>query len=161
MQTAAASVQRDAEGDRVDVHRVVPGRRIGVAADTDAAAGHEDRSVGTVSHLPFAISNRTINPIVTALLRSRGRGLLGRRIALLTVTGRRSGREHTFPVHFARTGDHLTIAVGAAGRKRWWRNLREEETVGLLLDGVSRRGRARAVGNEKTGITVEVDLDPR
>lgn len=41
-----------------------------------------------------------MNPVVKALIRSRLHGLASGSLALITVTGRRSGREHTFPVGY-------------------------------------------------------------
>jgi hypothetical protein len=58
------------------------------------------------------------------VLRSPLHGLLSRRTALITVTGRRSGREFTFPVGYEQRGDGVCITVGSPEHKRWWRNLR-------------------------------------
>jgi hypothetical protein len=113
------------------------------------------------SHAFFALLNRTGNPLVRALLRSPAHAVLSGRLALITVTGRRSGRAHTFPVGYRRDGDRVTIAVGSPERKRWWRNLRDEAPVRLRLGGVEYTGRARARGDERSGVTVEAVLDAR
>lgn len=114
----------------------------------------------TASHLPFAVLNWTVNPLVRALLRSPAHGILGGRLALITLTGRRSGRSFTFPVGYRRQGDHVTINVGAPDRKRWWRNLRHTAPVTLVLDGVRRTGSARATCGADSRVTVDVELDP-
>ena len=44
------------------------------------------------SHAPFVLVNRAINPLVRGLLRLPAHGLVSSHLALLTVTGRRSGR---------------------------------------------------------------------
>jgi hypothetical protein len=44
------------------------------------------------------IWNRTANPVVWLVLRSPRHGLISTRTALITVTGRRRGREFTLPV---------------------------------------------------------------
>lgn len=111
------------------------------------------------SHVPFAVLNRTVNPLVRALLRSPAHGLLSGRVALISVTGRRSGRTLTFPVQYRRQDRHVTITVGAPARKRWWRNLRDEAPVELLLRGRRLRGRARAHGDDQAVVRVEVELE--
>jgi deazaflavin-dependent oxidoreductase (nitroreductase family) len=114
----------------------------------------------TDPHRRFAVLNRTGNPVVRGVLRSPAHRLLSGNLALITVTGRRSGRVYTFPVAYRREGDVATIVVGWPERKRWWRNLREPASVSLRLAGHTRTGRARAIGDEDTGVRVEVRLDP-
>ena len=111
------------------------------------------------SHTPFALVNRTINPLVRGLLRSPAHRLVSSHLALLTVTGRRSGRTFTFPVGYHQEGDVVTIGVDWPERKRWWRNLLDGAPVELLLRGVRRTGTAWARGDEQSGVTVEVALD--
>jgi deazaflavin-dependent oxidoreductase (nitroreductase family) len=111
------------------------------------------------SHTPFTLVNKVINPFVQGLLRSPAHGLFSSRLALLTVTGRRSGRTFTFPVGYRRDRERVTIAVGWPGRKRWWRNLVDGGRVEIRLAGVRRHGTAWARGDEHSGVTVEIDLD--
>ena len=111
------------------------------------------------SHTPFVIVNRAINPLVRLVLRSPAHGLLSGHLALLSVTGRRSGRTFTFPVGYDRDGDRVTIGVDWPERKRWWRNLSEDSRVEIWLAGVRRAGTARAHGDEHAGVTVEIQLD--
>ena len=95
------------------------------------------------------------------LLRSPLHPLVSGRLALITVTGRRSGRRFTFPVGYERDGDLVTITVGWPQQKLWWRNLRGEGAPVLLrLQGEERKGHAQALGDELTGVTVKVRLDP-
>ena len=113
------------------------------------------------SHKPFAIFNRTANPLIRSVLRSPAHGLFSRNLALITVTGRRSGRSFTIPVGYREKGDRVTIEVGWPERKRWWRNLRGEGApVQLVLHGKRRAGHATARGDEQSGVTVEVRLEP-
>jgi deazaflavin-dependent oxidoreductase (nitroreductase family) len=112
-------------------------------------------------HAPFAVLNRTGNRAVATLLRTPLHHLVSRQLALITVTGRRSGRDYTFPVGYTREGDRVSIAVGWPARKVWWRNLRGGGAVRLRLRGEDRTGRAEAHGDEQTGVRVEVRLDPR
>jgi hypothetical protein len=111
-------------------------------------------------HTGFAILNRTANPLVKALLRSPLHGLASGRVALISVTGRRTGRDYTFPVFYRRDGTRVLIVPSAPERKLWWRNLRQPASVRLRLAGEERTGRALAKGDESTGVTVEVTLDP-
>jgi len=109
------------------------------------------------AHAPFAFWNRTGNRLVAVLLRSPLHGLADRRLVLITVTGRISGRSFTLPVMYERTDDVLEIPVMWPERKRWWRNLREEADVVVRLRGHDRRGRALA-REEEDQVTVEVRL---
>jgi hypothetical protein len=111
------------------------------------------------SHTPFVVVNRVVNPIVRAVLRSPAHGLLSGHLALLTVTGRRSGRAFTFPVGYRRDGDRVTVGVDWPERKRWWRNLSDAAPVEIWLAGVRRAGTAQARGDEHAGVTVEIQLD--
>jgi len=111
------------------------------------------------SHTPFAIFNRTGNVLVRGLLRSPLHGLASGRLALITVTGRRSGREFTFPVDYERKGETIEIGVMWPERKLWWRNLRGGAPVRLVLAGKELRGHGEAVGDEASGVTVRVKLD--
>jgi hypothetical protein len=92
----------------------------------------------------------------------RGQPLITHRLALLTVTGRRSGRTFTFPVAYQMDGDdRVALHVDWPERKLWWRNLRDGARVELRLAGVHRTGMAWARGDERSGVGVEVELDPR
>lgn len=112
-------------------------------------------------HAPFALLNRTGNQAVALLLRSPLHPIASRQLALITVTGRRSGRGYTFPVGYRRNGDRVTVPVGWPQRKLWWRNLRGGAPVVLRLRGEDRAGHARVRGDEQSGIVVEIRLDPR
>jgi hypothetical protein len=111
------------------------------------------------SHTPFVVVNRVVNPVVRAVLRSPAHGLLSGHLALLTITGRRTGRAFTFPVGYHRDGDRVTVGVDWPERKRWWRNLSDAAPVEIWLAGVRRHGTAQARGDEHAGVTVEIQLD--
>jgi hypothetical protein len=93
-------------------------------------------------------------------LQSRWHGVLSRRLLLVTVTGRRSGRTHTLPVAYTERGDVLAIRVGAAARKRWWRNVVCGAPVRVWLRGTERTGRAVSFSDATGDVTVEVSRDP-
>jgi hypothetical protein len=101
-----------------------------------------------------------VNPRLVAALRSPRWGpRLGRALALVTYTGRRSGRTITIPVGYRRAGDVVTIRVGAPGAKTWWRNfLGDGGPAALRLAGVDRSGHAVARRDERGRVTVTVRL---
>ena len=103
-----------------------------------------------------------VNPRLVQLLRSPRWGpRLGRQLAVLTYTGRRSGRTISTPVGYGRSGDAVTIRVGLAGAKTWWRNfLGGGGPVAIRLAGVDRTGRAVAHRDDRGRVTVSVQLDP-
>jgi len=112
-------------------------------------------------HAPFAVFNHVVNPSLRGLLRSPLHGLASGRLALITVTGRRSGQSFTIPVMYQRDGDRVTVVVGWPQRKRWWRNLRDGGApVRVRLAGVEHSGHATAHGEEASGVTVEIRLEP-
>jgi NADPH:quinone reductase len=76
---------------------------------------------------------RLINGLVGALLRSPAHRLVSGSILLITVTGRRSGKQRTLPVMYAEDPDGLIIFVGRAQTKAWWRNLRAGAAVRVRL----------------------------
>ena len=109
------------------------------------------------AHAPFALLNRTGNLFVRLLLRSPLHRLVSGRLALITFTGRLSGRSYTIPVMYERTDEGIEIPVMWPERKRWWRNLRGQADVGLRLRG--REFSGRAVAREHDGqVSVEVRL---
>ena len=109
-------------------------------------------------HAPFAVFNRTANPVARAVLSSPLHPLLSRNLALITVIGRRTGRRYTFPVGYRQDGDRVLINVGWPERKHWWRNLKDPGQVEMRIRGTRRKGQALARGDEHTGVTVEVQL---
>ena len=62
----------------------------------------------------------------------------------LTVTGRRTGRQFSFPVMAAPMGQtSLVVLPGHADRKTWWRNVDPSAEVSVLDEGSWRIARAR------------------
>src|SRR3954447_3727239 len=106
-----------------------------------------------------ALFQRFGNPVIRTLLRSPAHGLLSSKLALVTVTGRRSGPEFTFPVSYEQTGDLVRIGVGWPEEKQWWRNLRGDGApVRVWVKGRQRSGHGVARGNERDGVVVEITL---
>ena len=112
-------------------------------------------------HAPFALFNRFGNPLIAGLLRSPLHQGMSGRLALIRVTGRRTGKTYEFPVDYSQNGERVTITVGWPGRKYWWRNLTGSGApVTMRLRGKTRTGHATAAGEAETGVTVTVELDP-
>ncbi len=91
--------------------------------------------------------NKIVNPIVRFILRSPLHGLLSGSVLLITCTGRKSGREYTLPVQYARDNNTIYIVPGNAEKKTWWRNLFSCPTVKLRLAGKVRSGKAVILEN--------------
>lgn len=116
------------------------------------------------SGAPFRFMNRFVNRGLKALLRSPLHPLASGRVALLTYTGRRSGRTYTLPVFYRDKGDRITVAVGWADRKVWWRNLTGEGgPVDLLVRGDHLTGHATATrrGDQDPIVSIELDSPER
>jgi hypothetical protein len=93
----------------------------------------------------LVVLSRAINPLVRWLIRSPLHGLASRRIALITYTGRRSGRRYTIPVGYRIASLQVTITVGSPDRKVWWRSLTGPGApVELHIGGRRRTGHAVA-----------------
>ncbi|WP_449066486.1 nitroreductase/quinone reductase family protein, partial [Planomonospora algeriensis] len=97
--------------------RALPGAAGGAALpDADApAAGSPARDPSR------AVRNRLVNPFVRRLLRSPLHDLLSASVALVTVRGRRSGREITVPANYVERGGELLLVSHRS--RTWWRNL--------------------------------------
>ena len=85
----------------------------------------------------MSTSMRSINPFVSAILRSRFHRMLSGRMLLLTFAGRKTGKRYTIPVGYTREGDTLVLLSGYP----WWKNLRGGAHVAMRLEGSERTGR--------------------
>jgi hypothetical protein len=85
------------------------------------------------------------NRVLGRVLRSPASGLVDGSLMLLTVRGRRTGREVTLPVQYAAGDDALWVWPGHPQTKAWWRNLRTESELRLRLRGEDVTGSGRVV----------------
>lgn len=99
---------------------------------------------------------RGANRVVGWLLRSSFSGLLERSLLLLEVRGRRTGRHYRLPVQYAQAGPVIWVLPAGHERKRWWRNLLQEQPVQLWLGGQQLSGRAWAISGA-TDLTLALD----
>jgi hypothetical protein len=113
-------------------------------------------------HAQFAVYNRTVNHAVKAILRSPAHGVLSDRLLVMTVTGRRTGKQRSFPVAYREeAADQLRIHIDWPEKKVWWRNLKSPAPVSVRLRGVQRSGVGEAQGDPKADLWVAVKLDAR
>ena len=84
---------------------------------------------------------RTINPFVSAILRSPLHPLLSNGVLLLTFTGRKTGRRFTIPVGYTPEGDWLTLFSS----KSWYKNLRGGLPVVVHLKGRGQTSHAEVI----------------
>ncbi|HVA30158.1 MAG TPA: nitroreductase family deazaflavin-dependent oxidoreductase [Gaiellaceae bacterium] len=71
---------------------------------------------------------------------------------LLTVTGRKTGREYTTPLIFGRDGENLVLVASQGGRPQhpdWYLNLVEHPEVGVQVKADVFRARARTAEGEE------------
>lgn len=84
---------------------------------------------------------RLINPFMKRLLRSPLHALVSRSYLLITLTGRRSGRQYTTPVQYGQKG--RTVLVVTSKKYTWWKNLRGGACVSVRLRGRDHGGSAQ------------------
>ena len=79
--------------------------------------------LGTLLHL--------WNPVMRRLLNSRAHWPLSRWFAVLSWTGRKSGRQYSTPVSYVRDGSSAYVTTG----DRWWHNLTGGAPVRVRISG--------------------------
>ncbi|HTX90000.1 MAG TPA: nitroreductase family deazaflavin-dependent oxidoreductase [Anaerolineales bacterium] len=80
------------------------------------------------------------NFFIKALVNSPFHSILGNSFAVITVTGRKTGKPITTPINVATVGGVLTVI--SLRDRTWWRNLREARPAWLRRAG--KRSRVRA-----------------
>ena len=72
---------------------------------------------------------------------------LGRKVLLLTTTGRKSGLERTTPLVYMAPGEDLIVYPSNGGKETspaWWLNLQAEPEATIQIGGATIKVRARA-----------------
>lgn len=87
------------------------------------------------------------NDFMSWILRSPLHGMLSSGMMLITVTGRRTGKEYTLPVGYYPENGYLWVITSRD--RTWWKNLKGGADVSLLL----KRKPVRAYA--------ELELDPQ
>jgi deazaflavin-dependent oxidoreductase (nitroreductase family) len=104
------------------------------------------------------------NSLVRGVLRSPLHRTTSRSLLLLTYRGRRTGKEYTLPVGYARyLEDELVVLAGRPGGKTWWTNMRGGLPVRVHLAGRDLEGVARLVTGEDAlpRLAVYLEQNPR
>jgi deazaflavin-dependent oxidoreductase (nitroreductase family) len=73
----------------------------------------------------------TGNGFMSWVLRSPFHAMFSNGMLLITVTGRKTGKQYTMPVGYYHEGDDLWVLTSRD--RTWWRNLKGGATVDLLL----------------------------
>jgi hypothetical protein len=130
-----------------------------ITANRDRRGQHRPRYPR--GHAPFAVLNQTVNRGLILLLRTpMVHHLVSHRVALITVTGSKSGREFKLPVSYRQRGELVRIPVAFSTRKQWWRNVPGSGApIRIRLRGRESQGHARADEHAKTGVVVNVQLE--
>ena len=90
---------------------------------------------------------KTLNPVMTVLLRSPLHGIASSSIALLHFRGRKSGREFVTPLSYTREND--TVRFLSAHSTRWWMNLRGDAIpVSIEIARETHTGKARLLDGD-------------
>lgn len=71
------------------------------------------------------------NDFMSWVLRSPFHGMLSNGMMLITVTGRKTGKQYTTPVGYYRENGYLWVITSRD--RTWWKNLRGGAEVALLL----------------------------
>jgi hypothetical protein len=99
-------------------------------------------------------------PVVALTTSPRWGRLLGRTFAMITYTGRKSGRAISLPVGYRSSGDDVVITVAMPDAKTWWRNfLGDGAPLTIMLDGRDRTGHAIARRDDNGRLAVDLRLD--
>lgn len=86
-----------------------------------------------------------MNNAMKTMLRTPGlRSVIGKKILLLTFTGRKSGQQYTTPVTYYRPDDGTVMLLTKTFRP-WWRNFDACPDVEVVIQGQTHSGTARAV----------------
>ncbi|MCW2933999.1 MAG: hypothetical protein JWM19_4961 [Actinomycetia bacterium] len=88
---------------------------------------------------------KVANRIVSTLLRTPGVSSgIGKRLVIINVTGRKTGKQYSVPVAYTRQGETLLVGTPFA----WARNMRTGEPVEIILQGKRRQADVRVISDE-------------
>jgi hypothetical protein len=81
--------------------------------------------------------------------------MVGRDVALLTFTGRKTGTTYTIPVSYHREDDTVTVVTKRV--RNWWRNFENPAQVRMRLAGFEYTGKAEAGTGEDHSLEFMLD----
>ena len=85
------------------------------------------------------------------------RHFLGKTFATITVIGARTGTYYKIPIQYFRVDDEIVVL--SQKHRVWWRNIRRQPNVELLMGAHSVDGRARVLEGDDARPYVERCLD--
>lgn len=91
------------------------------------------------------------NDFIAWVLRSPFHTLLSKGMMLITVTGKSTGKKYTLPVGYYVEGDSFWVLTSR--NRTWWRNLRGDSSVELLLKRRKVHATAEIVSDETAVIS--------
>ena len=98
--------------------------------------------------LPEDIPPAWVNSLMKWALTTPGlQAMVGQGVALLTFTGRKTGKTYTIPVSYHREDDTVTLVTKRA--RHWWRNFETAREVEVRIAGRNYTGKAEAVTGEE------------
>jgi deazaflavin-dependent oxidoreductase (nitroreductase family) len=106
-----------------------------------------------------AFMKTIVNPVVGWLLHSPFHGLLSKHVLLITVTGRKSGKQYTTPVEYGRNGNQIVVI--SVQTRSWWKNVRHGGTVHMRVQGKDVTGTARVAVDEASVAAVLKAVYPK
>jgi len=99
------------------------------------------------------------NPLMKWLLRSPFHFFVSASFMLITVTGRKSGKQYTMPVMYRRRGNEIVVVTSA--KYTWWKNLQGGATVTARVKGRDLVGQAQVERSESAAEAAMKFLYPR
>jgi deazaflavin-dependent oxidoreductase (nitroreductase family) len=97
---------------------------------------------------------KVANRVVSALLRTPGiSGGMGKRLLIINVTGRKTGRRYSVPVAYTRHEGGLLVGTPFA----WARNMRTGEPVEVILRGRRRQADVQVI-SDSDGVVAAYDI---
>ena len=107
--------------------------------------------------VPSGKSTPFLNGMMKLLLKTPLlQSFVGRQLALLTFTGRRTGKDYTIPISYQRRGN--TVLMITKKFRSWWKNFTDRPTVEIRLAGKAARGTAEAHLGTSKDLTEVVDF---
>jgi F420H(2)-dependent quinone reductase len=98
-------------------------------------------------------------PVAAMATSGRFGRMLDRNVAIITYTGRRSGRTISTPVAYRCSGDAIEIAANLPDAKTWWRDFAGDGApLTLRLNGIERAGHGVAQRDRNGRVMVRVQL---
>jgi deazaflavin-dependent oxidoreductase (nitroreductase family) len=97
---------------------------------------------------------KVANRIVSTLLRTPGiSSAMGRRLVIINVTGRKTGKRYSVPVAYTRHEGSLLVGTPFA----WARNMRTGEPVEVIVQGSRRQADVQVI-SEEDGVVAAYDI---